>query len=83
VHYGGLVASEKKMLQEELRTFEQHKEKWLRTNPGDFVVIAERVVAGFYPDYESAFRAGLQRFGVAAEFLVKQVCAEDPVYLIY
>jgi len=39
-------------------------------------------VAGFYPDFESALRAGLRRFGVR-DFLVKQVCAEDPVYVIY
>jgi hypothetical protein len=77
------VASEDQILQGELRVFDQHKQEWLRSNPGDFVVIAGTTVAGFYPDYESAFRAGLQKFGVASEFLVKQVCAEEPVYLIY
>ena len=74
---------EDKVLKDELRVFEQHKQEWLRSNSGNFVVIARATVAGFYPDYESAFRAGLEKFGVAAQFLVKQVCAEEPVYLIY
>jgi hypothetical protein len=69
-------------LNAELDVFERHKEQWLRSNPGDFVVIAGARVAGFYPDYEAAFRAGIQA-GFQGSFLVKQVCAEDPIYLIY
>ena len=77
------MTEDDEILKGELQIFERHKQEWLKTNSGDFVVIAETVVAGFYPDYESAFRAGLQRFGVTTQFLVKQVCAEEPVYLIY
>jgi hypothetical protein len=69
-------------LQRELQVFEQHKREWLASNPGKFVVIAGTTVAGFYSDYESAFHAGLKRFGVTGTFLVKQVWAEQPVYLI-
>jgi len=72
--------SEAKTLQAELQVFEQHK---LQTNPGKFVVIAKTTIAGFYPDYESAFKAGLNKFGVRGIFLVKQVWAEQPVYLIH
>ena len=67
----------------ELRVFEQHKQQWLKSNPGEFVVIVGTTVAGFFNDYESAFRAGLKRVGVSQNFLVKQVWAEEPVYLIY
>ena len=70
-------------LENELGVFEQHKKEWLQSHPGEFVVLAATSVAGFYPDYESAFRAGLQTFGIDGKFLVKQVCAEEPVYLIY
>ena len=77
------MADEKKVLQEELRIFEHHKQDWLRTHPGDFVVISEATVAGFYPDYESAFKAGLGKFGIQGIFLIKQVWAEEPVYLIH
>lgn len=67
----------------ELRVFEQHRHDWLRSNPGQFVVIAGTSPAGFYRDYESAFRAGIHVAGSAGSFLVKQVCAEEPVYLIF
>ena len=77
------VAADEKVLAKELRIFEQHKREWLQNHPGDFVVISDTSVAGFYPDYESAFRAGLEKFGVRGSFLVKQVWAEEPVYLIH
>jgi hypothetical protein len=76
------VASEEK-LETELRTFDQHRNEWLQSHLGDFVVIAGTTVAGFYSDYEKAFKAGLDRFGVRGDFLVKQLYAEEPVYLIY
>jgi len=67
----------------ELQVFEQNKRQWLTSNPGEFVVIIGTSVAGFFKDYESAFRAGLKKVAVSQDFLVKQVWAEDPVYLIY
>lgn len=76
------MADEEK-LETELRTFEQRKEEWLQSHLGDFVVIAGTTVAGFYSDYETAFKAGLEKFGVRGDFLVKQLYAEEPVYLIY
>jgi hypothetical protein len=72
-----------KTLRTELSVFERHKRDWLKSNPGKFVVIAEKTVAGFYSDYESAFQAGLKKFGVDAAFLIKQVWEEQPVYLIH
>jgi len=77
------VATEEKALQKELMVFEQHKGEWLQNHPGDFVVIADETIAGFYQDYESALKAGLSRFGIRATFLIKQVWAEEPIYLIH
>ena len=77
------MAAEEKLLRQELGVFERHKRDWLRSNPGEFVVIAGVKVAGFYSDYESAFKAGLQLVGLGNSFLVKQVWAEEPAYLIY
>ncbi len=77
------MAEGEKILQKELGVVEPRKHDGLRSHPGDFVVISDITVAGFYPDYESAFRAGLGRFGVQGSFLVKQVWAEEPVYLIH
>lgn len=70
-------------LETESQVFEQHRREWLQTHAGDFVVIAKSTIAGFYPDYETAFKAGLKKFGIQGNFLVKQVWAEEPVYLIH
>jgi hypothetical protein len=77
------VAAEQKVLQKELTVFEQHKREWLQSHAGEFVVIADATVGGFYPDYESAFRGGVSKFGIRGNFLVKQIWAEEPVYLIH
>ena len=71
------------VLQEELRIFEQHNIDWFRSNPEQFVVVVGSKVVGFYPDYESGFRSGLSIAGLGNPFLLKQVCVEEPVYLIY
>lgn len=70
-------------LKEELRLFDQHRQEWVRSNPGDFVVVVGSKLVGFYPDYESAFRSGLSVAGLGKSFLVRQVWAEDPAYLLF
>jgi len=77
------MSAEETALQEELRVFEQHKPEWLRSHPGEFVVIVGSRVIGFHSEYESAFKAGLSAAGLGRNFLLKQVWAEEPVYLIY
>lgn len=70
-------------LREELQFFEQNKREWLRSNPDEFVVILGSKVIGFYGDYELAFKSGLGAAGLGNPFLLRQICAEEPVYLIY
>lgn len=74
---------EDRTLQEELQVFEEHRHEWLSSNLGEFVVIVGSKVIGFHPDYESAFKAGLSAAGLGKNFLLRQVWAEEPVYLIY
>ena len=76
------MAPEDQNLKNELNVFEAHKKQWLRSNPGEFVVIVGNTIVGFYPDYETAFKAGLGVAGLGKSFLLKQVWAEEPVYLI-
>jgi len=67
----------------ELRVFEQHRQEWSRSHPGEFVVIqGEEIADGFFGTYADALRAGLQRFGASNEFLIKQVWTIEPVYYI-
>jgi hypothetical protein len=77
------MSNEDKALQEELAAFELNKPDWLCSHCGEFVVILRTNVIGFYPDFESAFKAGHNVIGLGKNFLVKQVLAVDPVYVIF
>lgn len=67
----------------ELKLFEQHRQEWARSHPGSYVAIQGNVIIdGFFETYADALKAGLKRFGVRREFLVKQVWVTEPVYLV-
>ena len=67
----------------ELKLFEQHREEWSRSHPGEYVVIQDDVIVdGFFGTYAEALKAGLQKFGVRRSFLVKQVWMTEPVYFV-
>ncbi|HWZ43139.1 MAG TPA: hypothetical protein VNW97_06665 [Candidatus Saccharimonadales bacterium] len=67
----------------ELSFYAANKHKWLASHPNQFVVIAGDRVEGFHADYESAFNAGLKAFGLGQQFLIKQICETEPVYVVY
>jgi len=67
----------------ELQVFQKHRQEWLRSHPGKFVAIQDSIIAeGFFNTYAEAFKAGIQRFGVRRNFLVKQVWVTEPVYFV-
>ena len=67
----------------ELTVFEAHRQEWSHSHPGAYVAIQDGIVVeGFFASYEDAFKAGLQKFGVRREFLVKQVWLTEPVYFV-
>jgi hypothetical protein len=70
-------------LKQELKLYHGQKNGWLERHLNEYVVIAGEQVAGFYPDYESAFRAAIREFGIKRQFLIKQICAAEPVYVVY
>lgn len=63
--------------------FEAHRSEWSNMHSDEFALVCNRALAGFYKSYEDAYKAGLQAFGVNSQFLVKQVCAVEPVFFIY
>jgi hypothetical protein len=67
----------------ELAVFEQHRQEWSRSHPGEYVVIQDDVIVEeFFATYAEAFKAGLKKFGVQREFLIKQVWMTEPVYFV-
>jgi hypothetical protein len=77
------MATEESNLQADYAVFEQNRRDWSRDHSNEFVVVGAGTMLGFYADYETALRAGLQNFGANKQFLVKQVCLEEPVFVIY
>jgi hypothetical protein len=67
---------------EELKVFEAHRREWSQSHPGEFVAIQGGNIEGFFASYSDALRAGLKRFGVKRQFLVKQVWLREPVYCV-
>ena len=63
--------------------FEAHRSEWADQHRDKFVLVCQRVLVGFYETYEEAYKAGLQKFGVRSQFLVKQVSAVEPLFFIY
>jgi len=66
----------------ELEIFELHRGEWSLSHAGEFVAIQGNVIAGFFGSYAEALKAGLQKFDVARDFLIKQIWTIEPVYLV-
>jgi hypothetical protein len=73
---------EKDRLATELEFYTAHKQEFLKSHSGEYVVIHGTTVLGFFKRWEQAFRSGVQAFGVQKDFLVKQILIHDPIYFI-
>lgn len=62
--------------QEDLAWFEANRGQLAQQYPDQFLIIKDLGVRGAYPDFQSAYNAGLQMFGTAP-FEVKQATAQQ------
>lgn len=60
-------------LEQEQAAFDARLPELLRDHQGEFVVFKHGEPVGFYPDYETAYNAALDRFGLDSVFLVSEV----------
>jgi hypothetical protein len=65
-------------LSREAQLFEEHLEEWRQIHLGEFVLIKDGNVLGFFPSLDQAFAAGTRQFGLAP-FFVKQIVPRDVV----
>lgn len=70
-------------LAKELEVYETLKPQWLRKHKGEFVVILGAEPLGFYPDFQAAYCAGVEKYGINTDFLVKRVAAQEPVFVVF
>jgi hypothetical protein len=69
-------------LEVELDFFEIHRAEWCREHNGKFAVVQDETLLGFFGEFETAFKAGVNAFGGGRNFLVKQVFSVDPIYFV-
>lgn len=65
-------------LDEEVRTFAQHKPELLAKHRGEVALVKGAEVIGTFPDEESAYEEGLKRFG-NVPFLIQSITEEESV----
>ena len=70
-------------LTDELTFYEGHKSEWLKTNRDEFVVIKGNKVVGFFKAFHEAYSVGVEEFGLDADFLVKRVVLQEPVFVVF
>jgi len=70
-------------LKADFEAFEGRRKEWSQAHEGKYVVMHKGEVVGFFDDYASGLKAGIARFGAKTEFLIQQVCEEEPVFVIY
>ena len=66
----------------ELGYYAQHAPEWVAQRTGEYVVIKNAKVLGFYPDFETAYKAGAAKYGFETDFLVKQILEYEPVFIV-
>jgi hypothetical protein len=74
---GGVTLGVGMALEQELAFFSRNRDEYVRTYPGQFLLIkGEQLVGGFTTEAE-AYAAGLSKFG-NQPFLIKQAVTEEP-----
>jgi hypothetical protein len=71
-----------KVLENETRVYESHLSEWRQTHVGEYVLIKDDEVVGFYPSLSEAFDEGTKRFNLST-FFVKQIVPEDAVNISF
>ena len=77
------MATDSVRLSVELDLYDTHKAEWLNNHRGEFVVIKGKSPLGFFAEFQAAYRAGVEKYGVDTDFLVKRVVAQEPVFSVF
>lgn len=70
-------------LSTETTVYEAHKDEWLQNHWNEFVVIKGTVPLGFFSNFHDAYCAGVEEYGADADFLVKRVVPQEPVFVVF
>lgn len=62
----------------ELAYFDEHREEWCKNHTGQFVVIKDTILGGFWDTANDALKVGYDKFGLEP-FLLKEVRLVDEI----
>jgi hypothetical protein len=69
-------------LADEQAWFDQNRAFITAQYGGKYVLVKNQAVQGSFPTFSAAYQAGVQRFGVDGQFLVKQALPAEPQHII-
>ena len=75
-----MTENEQKALDRELAFYRSHLEEW-EGREGEYILIKDEKVVGFFSSYDDALRQGYQQFGLDS-FLVKQISTLERAHFI-
>lgn len=70
-------------LNTETKFYESHKRAWLQSHRDEFVVVKGNDLLGFFANFHEAYSAGAERYGTNANFLVKRLVPQEPVFEVF
>ena len=70
-------------LSAETDLYEAHKAEWLKEHHDEFVVVKSNDLLGFFTNFHEAYSAGVEKYGIDADFLVKRVVPQEPVFVVF
>lgn len=65
-------------LEVEKNVFDSNIEEWRQAHLGEYVLIKDKKVIGFFKSLQEAFSKGTEFFGVS-DFFIKQIIPKDAV----
>jgi hypothetical protein len=70
-------------LTQETKLYEAHKSEWLKKHRDEFVVVKGNDLLGFFTSFHNAYSAGVEKYGIDSDFLVKRIVPQEPVFLVF
>lgn len=70
-------------IKREQEAFDRQLDQMIDEHEGEFVLFHDGAPVAFFPIYEEAYRAGLERFGMDETFLVSEVKRRGPQVTSY
>ncbi len=67
----------------ETEFYDANKFEWLQNHRDEFVVVKGADLLGFFINFHDAYQSAVDKYGVSADFLVKRVTAQEPIFVVY